>query len=816
MLRAGKVTPVQKAAQSDLAALGVRAAWLLPALCAVFATRSILLDPSVAYYRHDWGWPATSVQMQLSFWRNIGFWDSSGLGQPNYEPMLHPVFVLWHIAAGAFPPHVIASATIVICFAVFGFGIAACCRALLGLPPQLSFAIGAAAVFGPPLLNKTAAGHIYYLVALASYPWTVRFALSSRRGPRDALAAAAIAALSAIQIQIFAFSVLTLVIGAMRRDARDTAWRLLSVGGAMTLLMPELFAVLHPDVVAALMPMKTSEAWTYNNSAPWSMAILTIGYAPKYYAHAAAAIASFGVVRAMLWCIVAAGVVAAARFVRTPAIAGVLALWLLSMLLVAGVYGPLAVPLMWSFHRYVWFSVFRELYHFAGIEWALLCVMFGVAIGRLRGRWSIAVPLCAAAVLAVPWIPPHFANQLIAAPIPASAKDAVRREAVTPGDSRFISLPAEWPIGPRYRNYGGGDPLAYAAGNHPSANAYRLSGSLEAAAYYAERGGKKAAHWKAVAGIGSVIARTDVVPKIASRFPPLKHDNRYVRGLTAAREAAPGELSANVPTCMLCAYTSLPVVRSASQSSQGDAFINLRDSSYHSDSDPDLVPAPDRYIPAGAFNVVDPSQGWVALRDWDWLDPRLALFDGGVMTWSNSWLDIPRWNGGTYAKVLLLRGTLCSDAGCVRVPHGRPAWVALPRGARIIRVKGGLAAIASIVRLQHFAPLSNLRDRFEPAKSALTFSWESEAGKGTVPGGTRYVVLKQRFSPSWHLQLSAGRVLRHFRASGYANGWEVSVPDAAQISVSYTRWAIGWRLLLLSVALWGVLTLSAVYVSYRE
>jgi hypothetical protein len=785
---------------------------IFPAGSALLATHSLLFGQSVAYYRHDWGWPATSAQLSVSFWRNVGLWDSSGLGSPNYEPLLHPVFVFWHIFAGAATPDLLLGLTLYFAFAAYGYGVAMCCRMLFRLPFGVAFAVGAVAILGPPLYNKTVAGHVYYLIALASYPWTVAFAFGSPgRGPKGAAASAALAALSAIQIQILAFSLVTMLLGAVRRDQRETPWRVASAVFACVLALPQLIALAQPDVLGSLQSFKTAAPWEYNNSSPLLLAFISQGYSPHYYVNALSAAGVQFVDKAALWVLLAAGILSFLSFVRNPIVLRLSVLWLLSFTLVSGVYGPIGGVLLMAFQRLAWLSVFRELYHFAGPQWTLLCLIVASLGKRLSPSLTAVLTACFFLMLAAPWIPANFAGQLVSRAPSVEARNTVQALQFHTGDDRVLMIPSEWPVGPPGRDYGGEDPLAYAIGNHPTANGYTLHGILEAAAAYTEAGDPKAKRWRAIAGIGEVVSRSDIRSYVTARFPPLHHIPPFIFNLMHSRRHAFGNGVLIAPTCMLCAYDSIPVLRDVTNDSVGDAFVLLSDASDKNGQQ--------KQISTGAnFKVTDPSLGWVPASQWEWLDPRIALFGSGMLTWSNAELSIPATANRqqrAYIRVLLLHGKLLSDVGALKVPLGRPVWVSLPKSATKIHVYSGLAVIGEIAPVNNqSAPAASTH--FRPVGAALSFSWVKASGNGIVPAGTRFIVLKQSFSPAWKLRMRKGRVIRHFVASGYANGWEVSTPEAAQIQVYYERGSLGDWLLPASLALWFAIASAAVALHLRE
>lgn len=783
---------------------------LVPLAAASLAAHSLFAGESLAYYRHDWGWPADQNQLALSFWRDIGAWDSSGLGLPNHQPMLHPVLLLWHVMAPVFPAWLVGALTIFLSLAAYGFGVAACARRIFGLTELPSALIGAAAVLSAPMYDKIVAGHIYYLIALASYPWVVRFSLArDRAAGTSAFAAAAAAALCAIQIQIFVVALGTIVVGAIRSRAH-AAWALVAVALSFVLFIPEAFAYANADVLHSVGSLQTTLAWQYNNSSSLLDALLALGYAPHYYEHALAATGAATAVTALLWILFAAALAGVISARRDPVSWLLLALVVLTAFLVAGLYGPLAGPLSYLYGHTLWASAFRELYHFAAIEWTFVCVLAAAALARLSLRPAVAIAACAVAVLSIPWCAPYFAGQLVPSPPSTYTLNSVAQLRSGRFDGRFLLVPAEWPLRPQNLQTSGEDPIAYAIAGHPTANMYRPEGVVEAAVNLTESGAPTAKRWRAVAGIGAVLSRRGVHPDLSARYPPLAHIPVYVRALMQRRIKTFSNSTFTQSTCLFCAYRSIPTVRESTDAAEGDAFVLVRDLALKDDADPDLAARSEYQIPAPSLQTVDPSRGWVSADAWSWLDVRLALNSEGVLTWSSGSLACPVRSGDvTFAHVVLLHGRLHTDKGAVRAPLGRPSWIALPAGARSIRVVNGLVAINRFVTLPRYVPLHLERTSFASGP-ALSFDWVAESGSGTISKPVHYVVLKQSYSSGWRLVVPGGRVLSHFVASGYANGWQVRVDRPTHISVYYERTHQNDFLLVVSLLLWIAVTVAAV------
>jgi hypothetical protein len=80
---------------------------------------------------------------------------------------------------------------------------------------------------------------------------------------------------------------------------------------------------------------------------------------------------------------------------------------------------------------------------------------------------------------------------------------------------------------------------------------------------------------------------------------------------------------------------------------------------------------------------------------------------------------------------------------------------------------------------------------YETPNQELNYDARRHSADGTISVPARWFVLKERFSPRWHLALSQGRVLRHVRALGYANAWEISAPPGVTFALRYEPDALG-------------------------
>jgi len=753
--------------------------FLILAIVAAWQSRSLFGDELI--YRHDWAWPALVPQLLASRLVSEVPWNSDGLGAASIAPLHHVVFFVWSAVGFVLGTHVVLVIIVIGALCAFGLGIASCARRLWQAPETLAILAGILAQLGPPMINKLVAGHLDYLITLAMFPWFVRALAGGSRRPACAfLTAGLIAATAILQIQLYAVMVVGLLIAAFVKRETSPAIRVIAIVVALAQLVPEIYAVLSQDPQAADVWMIPRLPWELNNSSPFPDGLYLLGYSPHYAEQAMQAAGISGIV-VMLLAVAAAIAIISSILHRSELKAQALfGGWLVCVLLVLGLYGPLAGILTASFSHIAAFAVFRELYHFAGPAWALeVLLVVGVAWNVLARRILTGYFALGVVAFGMMWSHSNFAGQLAVSPLSPAIASKIRAIALAPGDSRTLLWPAEWPIGPRDTELAGTDPLAYPMGMHPAANEYRLSGPLEVAAGLVREGhARQARQWFAAAGVGSIIDEPWTVAHIIQRFPPMPQLAPWMSGFFARARDSDSALSPTGPVCMLCAYKSLPVVDEPEQWNGGDAFL-----------DSDLRSASGaKCAPSAAFASADPSRGWVDLENWSWLDSRLAMMGPGELTWSSSALGIPHCKYLAHdAHLLLLSGRLLLDGRPQPIKRGVPTWLALGPGFdHRIAVERGLLAIDGFASVP---PRPRTPTSLHGTRGvALAFDWRSGTGTGVLAAGESWIVLKSRFSRHWQLSVEGGDVIEHIRASGYANAWKIHAAPGSRVTLWYDRW----------------------------
>ncbi len=689
--------------------------------------------------------------------------------------------------------------TLVAAFATIGCGVASIVRRLWGIGYIASFPLGLCAQLGAPVFNKLVAGHLYYLVALAALVVTLRFLSGgSEKRPNIAFLAASLAAgFSIIQIQLYVVAIVLLTLSAifLRKDAHPVV-RMFGVFIASAQIAPQLYAAVG-DAPRAYLMLAPQVSWEFNNSAPFPSALYLLGYSPHYAETALGIARSSALVIFNLQLGIVLGLTAFVVNRRSGIAIGVCLSWVILTLLVWGFYGPLSMPLNFAFSHGAAFGVFRELYHFAGPAWVFELILIGSLVPYRKMRIAVVLYSCMLAIsLGTMWANSLFDGLLSSVHAPGAFVAAMKREAKRPGNGRFLLWPAEWPVGIRGSDAMGNDPAAYPLGDHVAANEFRLSGPLEVAAGLIRRGRlQEARRWLAAGGIDSLIAEPWLTSNLLDRAPPIPHAAEWLVSLIRANQSPVRHLPSLSKTCMLCAYSNLPVVADAMNWKGGDAYLDA--SSFE-----------------GTRNVCELSLpfdrkgfiagGWGRLSDWAWLDPRLAAFGDGIITWGGSRIHIPDCNRARrYVRVLLLSGHLFVDGHRAALKPGRQGWIALPAGEGSLSVARGVLAVGNgVVAAPPRAPALTPN----VVEHMLRFDWRHGIGSGTVPAGTRWLVLKTAYSTNWRLSVSGGAVLAHLVASGYANAWRLRLHGSATVRVWYARWAATEAIASAALYLW-ILTL---------
>lgn len=734
-------------------------------------------------------------------------WDSGGLGAPRVGTVNHPALWILHGLSHEFSNHAVLCIGIFLTAALTTAGVYQLSR-ILGIGKFSATCAAIAGALGPPTFNKFVAGHWYYMIAMAAVPWALGLALrSSRRRIFGALAAGCVAALTALQPQLWVFTVAACLL-VIALTASDWSSALIDsalfIVVASLLIIPEFYGIAVAHSASRYADVQTIPMWEANNSAGVTDAFVGLGYAPGY---AKAALTQVPWARVLFWIVPIAacvGLVSARRWNR-----GVIAIALCCLvlfLLVVGIHGPFAEPLEWLYARYLWASAFRELYHYAEPMWMLAAVLAMVSIAALPRVPSIAVGLILVIATLALWSPPDYGGTLRSWNFDQRVS-VIFRGFEPPMPTRYMLTPSIDPIGPRGSKTSGVDPDAYAIGNALSLNAAQQRGVIGAILQLGERDPSGNAGWLRAAGVSAVFPRPYLKSGAIAGSPLTAPEKRAASKFFPQPRPPRSWRTDTVP--LLEFRRSIPVVRDPFHEHFSDGFLLEREivSDPH---DVDAVPPTYRSEPLVPRSAWDPARGWVSTGYWWWLNPQLAFWPHAVFTWSDTPFLIPtslRRDG--YAHIVLFSGRLIANSRVMPLKHGKAVWVSLNR-VSALRVVDGAAMIIEFEHvskpvLRHNYDISHRNE----ARPAL-FSLDCACASVTVPSNYHWLVLKQTYNDQWNVHLSSGRVLRHVRFAGYGNAWQILAPPGATLTLAYAP-ARTWKALLdWSIVAWLALSVAAI------
>lgn len=793
---------------------------LLVTAASVYALRPILFHAGTPAYLHDWAWPFTTEQLRDAVHYNASIWNPAGMGSPNAFLMNHPIFWIWDYATALMASAVVLKLTLLLSLIALGTGVAACATRFFGASTLVASTVGIVAMLGPGVYSNLLAGHLYEIMSLGPLFWSLAIVRGGDNvhAEAKALAAGVVAALAALQVQILLLSLVALLgaialMPARRRAASLIVTALIASTVALVLSLPEIWALFAENSAAYLAPARTLQHWELNNSSALAAAPLAMGYFAAYAERAFASLPYGEVARLLLWSIPALAVVAIVTRWRSAWTWLFASFWVICTALVAGLNGPLAPPLTTAFERFSAASVFRELFHFASPGWAMGCVLAAAGLERLRPVARIASLAPPVAAVLVLWLPPSFASQLQNWQAPRGFAEATHAIAQAAGPWRVLYLPAEMPVAPLGHTTGGFDPSSYGIASHAPANLYHPIGPLEVAIGLQERADPRSERWLQSLGIGAELAQAGIVSRLQQINERPKRWPEFMRnGPLFPRETAAAQTTLAISgSPMAFSASALQIVRDPMEWSNGPGFALARDGLDAVPSDPDRMREGDIAPPVSLYQGTDPSRGWARSSLWAWLDPRIAAIGDGLITWSKEPLAIPAaTHPVTAVRALVIHGKLFADGSPLGLPEGKAAWTVVPPEAKSLTSVSGLAVVTGFAGLNVFAPLPLPQAPTSFRAWPLGFDSTALRAEGEVPARARWVVLKQGFSPAWHLRLDRGTVLSHVTVDGYANGWKVRLDAPAHAVIEYAPAVAGAWVVRTSLALWLCAAVAAV------
>jgi hypothetical protein len=746
------------------------------AVCAALVVMVALqLHGSTPTFRHDWQWPALPEMLWTLARQKLDAWWWAGFGGPNIAVQVHPYFVVPALASTVLAPFPLLLVLCACVWALAAGSMAALLRERFGATGGAAFAGAMLYAFAPLVVVKTVAGHLPYLAAYAVVPAALWAALGD--GLLCAVVLAAAVAWATLQVQVLAaLIVLSFVFRRLRLGYAVAACALGVCAGAA-----HWWTLVRPGATGATLAMLTSRPWEQNLSAPFGAALMGTGYFRPYWEHAQPPGTT---VVYLLFAALYAAAALAAPFLTTFAFRWrTAAIYVAGVALVAGLNGPLSVPLAAAFGVVPAASAFRELYDLSILIVVAGSIGAGVLLSRLGARASAFVAVAVTLVAVAPWLGGGVLSQTGTDPGAARLSAAFDRLADAAPLTRFLISPAVNPVGPREGSPAGADPLAFGYRELMPLWIY-LPEAYEPDYLWllaADRNGR--VHRSL--GVSAIVRRTNFVTKRAERGRPL-------RSAFVAATLVPDGLSARAVGDIEIYELPrpLPILQLATQQFSTLATPNV------------------------AFDAprgTDPLEGFASIADvWDLSAVLAAGAPSGVLTFArHASVRVTCAHGKQRMSLAAIgHGTIDGrpfDAGswtttsvdCLRpLQAGAAPMIAFAPLADVANA-GAIAALVTADR----QPLASLRR-------------DGDTLTARVPACARCaLVLAERFDPGWILQQPDGTALVASDAGGL-NVWNLDLRANDVVRIVYHPAANVLVAVALSIAAWAAITCALATIGF--
>jgi hypothetical protein len=424
------------------------------AVCAALVVMVALqLHGSTPTFRHDWQWPALAEMLRALARQKLDAWWWAGFGGPNIAVQVHPYFVVPALASSMLAPFPILLVVCACVWALAAGSMAALLRERFGAAGGAAFAGAMLYAFAPLVVVKTVAGHLPYLAAYAVVPAALWAALGD--GLLCAVVLAGAVAWATLQVQVLAvLIVLSFVFRRLRLRYAAAASALGVCAGAA-----HWWTLIRPGATGATLAMLTSLPWEQNLSAPLGAALMGTGYFRPYWEHAQPP--GTTIVYVVFAALYSAAALAAPFFTTFAFRWRIAAIYVAGVALVAGLNGPLALPLAAAFGVVPAASAFRELYDLSILIVVAGSIGAGVLLSRFGAGASTFVAVAVTLVAVAPWLGGGVLSQTGTDPDAARLGAVFDRLADAAPLTRFLISPAVNPVGPREGSPAGADPLAF-------------------------------------------------------------------------------------------------------------------------------------------------------------------------------------------------------------------------------------------------------------------------------------------------------------------------------------------------------------------
>lgn len=477
-----------------------------------------LLEPGVIGLIRDWAVPPAGGQMAAFALQTFDGWYTWTLGLP----AIYPTDYLLEFAiglggalgmqGGAF------SKCVVLLGPALGCGSAIFLGRRLGLGATSALACGLVYALNPVVLNKLVSGQISFIFGYAFFPLALGAyvaACDSGRWLRGGMATGACFALAAFQIQLGFIDVLLVTVAAVALRFGTARARLaalfVSLASLAIIELPVLIGLRSNfgTLLGVRTGIRSDVDWIAQNSAPPSEALKLAGYIVQYDLHAVAG-------WYLVWSVAAYAIAGVALLGLLRARRGVRELGLLTglaaLLVVTGVYSPIAPALLWLFGHVAYSHAFVELYDVM----SALALVYALGVGyfweAFGTRQSLVRALAglALAVFVAPLLSGDCGGLLRAHPYDRDLLAAYGR--LSRESRRIVWFPMDQPLS--FRGDGAGvEPMGVTASG--SLWKYSLSWPLTAVDMDA-----RSEDWDGLVraldalSVGSVVQRSDFASKL--------------------------------------------------------------------------------------------------------------------------------------------------------------------------------------------------------------------------------------------------------------------------------------------------------------
>jgi hypothetical protein len=358
---------------------------LLSVACALLFSTFILKHAGIPAFQQDWNWPASERQVRALLDVNAHGWAWRGLGSKHVYPFAeYVIYALAHIALHIGPK----AALILYLASCIAFGTYGSFMLIRRCGATSFFACAAGAlsyIVSPVMYNKIAAGHTYYWIAYACFPWILVAFEAEESSPWLAFSAlSTLLALSWAQAQFIVFDLLLIgTILFVRRNRRSFA---VASGATVMAIIVHFYSfatLLAPTYGFTLHFQEATIAGVKSESVSWSDALSLSGYPPGYYLTITQ---KFTELRWLPYLWIAVGFLAIIglflgvflKNYRKNIIVPVSLTGVIGIILVRGISPPFGFLLVFMFEHFAFMAILKELYHAAAL--VALAWSVGVAV----------------------------------------------------------------------------------------------------------------------------------------------------------------------------------------------------------------------------------------------------------------------------------------------------------------------------------------------------------------------------------------------------------------------------------------------------